>query len=112
MALGNKEAMARNIKKYMEKRNIDRHKICADLGIKYSTFSEWVQGNAYPRIDKIELMANYFGCSKADLVEETPSLESQIVIEYKKLDDRQKARLLEYARLLRHLKDDEGGDPK
>ncbi len=24
----------------------------------------------YPRIDKIELMANYFGISKADLVEE------------------------------------------
>jgi len=34
------------------------------------TFSDWVNAKTYPRIDKIELMANYFGISKADLVEE------------------------------------------
>ncbi len=28
------------------------------------------KGNSYPRIDKIELMANYFGISKSDLVED------------------------------------------
>ena len=33
-------------------------------------FTDWVKGNSYPRIDKIELMANYFGISKADLVED------------------------------------------
>lgn len=109
MALGNKEIMAKNIKKYMAKLDIDRAKICKDLCIKYSTFSEWVQGNAYPRIDKIEKMANYFGCTKADLVEEASSTESQIAIECKSMNDRQLERLLEYARLLKHL---EGGDPK
>ena len=34
------------------------------------TFSDWVNAKTYPRIDKIELMANYFGISKADLVED------------------------------------------
>lgn len=38
------------------------------LGVKYTTFTDWVKGNSYPRIDKIELMENYFGISKADLV--------------------------------------------
>ena len=67
--LGNKEIMAQNIQRLMDKRGIDRNKICTDLGFKYTTFTDWVKGNTYPRIDKIEMMANYFGVSKSDLVE-------------------------------------------
>lgn len=74
--LGNKEIMARNIRFYMDKYQKSRNDMCEALGVKYTTFTDWVKGNSYPRIDKIELMANYFGITKADLVEEhvdTPS---------------------------------------
>ena len=71
--LGNKQIMAKNILYYMEKRNKTRQEMCEALGVKYTTFTDWVKGNSYPRIDKIELMANYFGISKADLVEEHSS---------------------------------------
>lgn len=67
--LGNKEIMADNIKYYMALKGVDRNTICLALNIKYSTLSEWINARAYPRIDKIELMANYFGISKADLVD-------------------------------------------
>ena len=52
--LGNKAIMAENIQRLMDSRGIDRNKICADLGFKYTTFTDWVKGNTYPRIDKIE----------------------------------------------------------
>lgn len=68
--LGNKEIMAQNIQYYMELYGKTRQEMCDSLGVKYTTFTDWVKGNSYPRIDKIELMANYFGISKADLVEE------------------------------------------
>ena len=68
--LGNKEIMARNIKFYMNLRGKTATDICNALGFKNSTFSNWVNGKIYPRIDKIEMLANYFGVSKADLVEE------------------------------------------
>ena len=68
--LGNKEIMAKNIQYYMDKYEKTRQDMCEALGVKYTTFTDWVKGNSYPRIDKIELMANYFGISKADLVEE------------------------------------------
>lgn len=71
--LGNKEIMARNIQYYMDKYGKSRQDMCDALGVKYTTFTDWVKGNSYPRIDKIELMANYFGISKADLVEERTS---------------------------------------
>ncbi|MER0123212.1 XRE family transcriptional regulator [Streptococcus sp. ZJ100] len=62
--------MAKNIRYYMDKKGIDRNTLVADLGLKYMTVSDWVNAKTYPRIDKIELMANYFGIEKSDLVEE------------------------------------------
>lgn len=67
--LGNKEIMARNIRRYMSLKNVDRNELCSQLNIKYTTLCDWLNGKTYPRIDKIELMANYFGITKADLVE-------------------------------------------
>lgn len=69
--LGNKKAMSKNIKKYMTVNNVDRMKLSRDLKIKYSTLSDWINEKTYPRIDKIELMANYFNVTKADLIEES-----------------------------------------
>ena len=68
--LGNKAIMAKNILYYMDKYDKSRSDMCKALDVKYTTFTDWIKGNTYPRIDKIELMANYFGVSKADLVED------------------------------------------
>lgn len=70
--IDNKEVMATNIKYFMELQKVNATEICNALGIKQNTFSDWVNAKTYPRIDKIEMMANYFGVSKADLVEERP----------------------------------------
>ena len=81
--LGNKQTMAKNIRYYMNKHSVTQTEICNILGIKMPTFSDWVNAKTYPRIDKIELMANYFGISKADLVEErtaTPSSRKGVSI--------------------------------
>lgn len=75
--LGNKEIMANNIRYYLEESGKTRTEICKDLGISYSTFSDWINGNTYPRIDKIEIMANYFGIEKADLVEDRTKKQEQ-----------------------------------
>lgn len=68
-SLGNKKTFADNLNYYMEKHHKSRMDICKDLNIRYTTFTDWAMGNSYPRIDKIELLANYFGISKSDLVE-------------------------------------------
>lgn len=76
--LESKEVLAENIKYYMDKYHKTRNEICEALNIKYSTFSDWVNAKKYPRIDKIELLASYFGISKSDLIEKhtnTPEIE-------------------------------------
>ena len=76
--LENKKVMAKNILRYMSLKQKSRQEVCKDLGFSYSTFSEWVSGKKYPRIDKIEIMANYFGCEKSDLIEEKQPAESEL----------------------------------
>ena len=66
----NKKIMARNIRRYMDLKGVSKQQLCADLGFKYSTFIDWYNGVTYPRIGKVEAMANYFGCEKSDLIEE------------------------------------------
>lgn len=67
--LGNKEIFSKNLKYYMELNHKDRNDICRDLKFPYTTFAEWYNGNIYPRIDKIEMLANYFSIKKSDLIE-------------------------------------------
>ena len=68
--LGNKEVMAQNIRNLMNQNDVKPKDVCDTLKIPMPTFSDWINAKTYPRIDKIELMANYFGISKADLVED------------------------------------------
>ena len=72
MGEGNKDVMAKNILFYLDHTGKTRKELSADLGVPYSTIVDWCAGNKYPRIDKIEMMANYFGIQKSDLIEDKP----------------------------------------
>lgn len=69
-SLGNKQVMAKNIRYYMEKKGLNATDLALELDFKYSTVLDWLKANTYPRIDKIEMMANYFKIEKSDLVED------------------------------------------
>jgi transcriptional regulator with XRE-family HTH domain len=68
--LGNKETMSKNLKYYIEKSGKDRKTLSEIWGFPYSTVTDWINGKKYPRIDRIEVMAEYFGVLKSDLIEE------------------------------------------
>ena len=69
--LGNKETFAKNLAYYVKCSGKDQRVIAEDIGVAPSTFNEWIKGKKYPRIDKIEILANYFGILKSSLIEET-----------------------------------------
>lgn len=68
--LGNKEVMARNLLYYMERSGKTQRDMAEVVGVSPSTFNDWVKAKKYPRIDKIEILANYFRILKSDLIEE------------------------------------------
>ena len=67
--LGNKEVFAKNLAYYLEKSGRDQKEVAEVVGVAPSTFNEWMKAKKYPRIDKIEILANYFGILKSDLIE-------------------------------------------
>ena len=71
--IGNKEVMAKNLAFYLEKSGKTQRELADVVGVATSTFNDWMKGKKYPRIDKIEMLANYFGILKSDLIEDKPS---------------------------------------
>ena len=68
--MDNKNIFASNLKRYMKLHNKTRKEVSEALGVSYFTFSDWVNGKKYPRMDKVEMLADYFGILKSDLIEE------------------------------------------
>ena len=68
--IGNKEVMAKNLRYYVERSGKTQKEMSEIVGVATSTFNDWMKAKAYPRIDKIEIMANYFKILKSDLIEE------------------------------------------
>ncbi|WP_435197850.1 LexA family transcriptional regulator [Lactobacillus iners] len=97
MALGNKEIFSQNLKYYMYKYGVDRNALCDTLGFKYMTVSDWINAKTYPRIDKIEILANYFNIKKSDLVEKQTDEQIDISPVYNQLTDIRKHKVYSYA---------------
>lgn len=76
--LGNKEIFAKNLNYYMNINKKDRNDVARDLDLPYTTVTSWCKGEFYPRIDKIQLLANYFGIQKSDLVENSDNKTNNI----------------------------------
>ncbi len=103
-----KEIFSTNLENLMSSRGIDRNKLCSDLGLKYTTVRDWLKGITYPRIGKIELLADYFGVNKSDLIEDksqeikelkipTSPLVHKITEKVVKLSTPRKQKVLNYA---------------
>ena len=68
--IGNKETFAKNLTYYLSICGKEQKEVAEVIGVATSTFNDWVKGKKYPRIDKIEMLANYFKIKKSDLIED------------------------------------------
>lgn len=66
----NKNIFASNLQKYMDLNKVSRRDLSKALDVSYYTITSWVNGSKYPRMDKVEMLADYFGILKSDLIEE------------------------------------------
>ena len=75
--LGNKHIMSKNLKRLMAEKNVSAKEMSRALDFPYTTLLSWLKADNYPRIDKIEAMADYFGVMKSDLIEEQITEEKE-----------------------------------
>ena len=94
----NKKIFAKNLNYYMTTNNKTQSDLVTDLNLTASTVSDWANGKKYPRVDKMQLLADYFGILKSDLTEEhetskmTDDIELQEYLE--ELKNRSELRML------------------
>lgn len=80
-----KEIFSKNLNYYMDLKGKTQSDIINDLKINKSAISSWCNGTRLPRMNKVELLANYLGISKSDLIE--GSIEDNNYFEFISEDD-------------------------
>ena len=73
-----REIFAENLLELIESKKIDQRDLAVYLGVSDSAISHWIKGNKYPRIDKIQKMADFFNVPKSRLTEVKPENVEEI----------------------------------
>ena len=91
-----KRRFSETLKTIMQKHDKTQGDLVKDLNFRQATVSDWLNGKKYPRMDKIEKLANYFGISINELLlqsamEPSPALsltpqEETHIKKYRRLD--------------------------
>lgn len=66
-----KVTFAKNLRIFLESRGMQDKDLCEITGASQTAVSDWLNAKKYPRIDKIEKMANFFGIPKSALIEDS-----------------------------------------
>ncbi len=51
----------KKLEKLLLKNNVSAYRVAKDTGLYTPLFSEWKSGKSCPKIDKIKILADYFG---------------------------------------------------
>lgn len=60
----------KNLNRYLSFSEKSQKEVADAIGVSPQTFNTWVKGIALPRMSKVQLLADYFGIQKSDLLEE------------------------------------------
>lgn len=72
--MNNKEIFSKNLIRELEKKNLTPTEFARTIKYPETTVFNWIHCKSYPRIDKIQEMADFFGIYKSDLTEDKRSL--------------------------------------
>lgn len=65
-----REIFINNLKRIMASKGISQTQIAQDMKLPLSTISSWVNGQSYPRIDRMSLLASVLGVNMNELTDD------------------------------------------
>lgn len=66
---GNMQVFAKNLKNYLAEKNVTQKELANKMKVSTGLVCDWANARAYPRMDKLQRLADFFGVEKTDLVE-------------------------------------------
>lgn len=67
--MNNKEVFSKNLSRFLDDRDLTPTEFARIMGYPETTVFNWVHGKTYPRIDRVQQMADYFNIYKSELTE-------------------------------------------
>lgn len=98
-----KEILSKNLKNLLERKGKTQTDMAKDLDLKESTVSSWINAVKYPRRDKIELLADYFGVMPSDITE-VKSLQQDTMAAHFDKDDLTEEEMKEVQDFIKFIK--------
>lgn len=71
-----RDNISKNLKKYMEEKDINNKELANILNVSESTVGKWLLKKSVPRMGVIEQISNYFNIEKSDLIEDKNDLSN------------------------------------
>ncbi len=68
--LENKTVFARNLRYFIKKEDVRQKEVAAAAKVSKGTVCDWLNARSFPRMDKLQLLANFFHIEKSDLIED------------------------------------------
>lgn len=63
-----RKIFSKNLRYFMNLNNVTQNDLMNDLDLPSATVSSWVNGVRLPRMEKIQMLSNYFGINAASLI--------------------------------------------
>lgn len=76
-----KEIFARNLSMLISKKGISQKEFADSIGSSPQVVNTWLHGNAFPRMGKVQRIADYFGVLKSDLLEDKTDIDNIVPID-------------------------------
>ena len=98
-----KQVFAQNLRRYLEIKGLTQLELAEYMGCSSSTVSDWCNGKKYPRVDKMQRIADMLGIRMSELTSSTDEIgfndfSYALYNESKKLTPENQEKLLEMAR--------------
>ena len=71
-----------NLQRLMRNKNVDQKELAETIGVTQPTISNWIKEIKYPRIKRIQLLADYFNVPKSELTEEHSIVTKNAIAAY------------------------------
>ena len=81
---------SRRLRFYISERNATQEQVADAVGVSPATVSYWCKGERVPRMDKIDALCRFFGCTRDDLLTNNPprpvdtdlSIDERVLIDW------------------------------
>ena len=94
-----REIFCSNLNRLFRESDKQKKELAAYIGVSDNTVTSWVKGRKVPRMDKIDMICDFFGVNRSDVItEKTPpssarqitlsSEEMELVLKFRSLDER------------------------